>query len=162
MPHGTLTPRLAPADDGAERGITRGCRLVRAGRAAAVAVVALTMVTGCARPASPPAGSGRYRDEVSRNVTATRTLTYGQAPGRSGARETLTLDLYQPAGDDLAACAPNTVSGSNTVSGCGNVVSGVSNVVQGNYNVVSGVSNTVYGSCLVVSGVGGSYTGNDC
>lgn len=162
MQHSTLTPRLAPADDGAGQGTTRGRGPVRAGRAVAVAVVALTMVTGCARLTGPPAGSGRYRGEVSRNVAATRNLTYGQAPGRSGAPETLALDVYQPTGDDRAACAPNTVSGSNTVSGCGNVVSGVNNVVRGNYNVVSGVSNTVYGSCLVVSGVGGHYTGNDC
>jgi hypothetical protein len=162
MRHGFLTRRLARPEPGAGRGAAGGRRPVRAGRAVAVAVVALTMVTGCARSTGPPAGSGRYRVEVSRNVTTTRILTHGQASGRSGAPEALTLGLYQPTGDDLAGCAPNTVSGSNTVSGCGNVVSGVGNVVEGNYNVVSGVSNTVVGSCLVVSGVGGYYTGNDC
>lgn len=59
-------------------------------------------------------------------------------------------------------CAPNAVSGSNSVSGCGNVVSGERNVVEGNRNVVSGTDNYVTGNCLVVSGVGGFYSGDNC
>jgi hypothetical protein len=160
MRHGLLTRWLVRT---AGRDAAGGRRPGRAGRAVAVAVVVLTMVTGCARSTGPAAGSGRLRDEGSRNVMATRSLAYGQVSGRSGVPGVFTLGLYQPAGDDLAVCAPNTVSGiNNTVSGCGNVVSGVGNVVEGNYNDVSGVSNTVVGSCLVVSGVGGYYTGNDC
>ncbi len=51
----------------------------------------------------------------------------------------------------------NTVSGSNHVRGCGNVVSGMGNVVIGHNNVVSGVNNRVCGNNLVVSGVGGNF-----
>jgi hypothetical protein len=97
MQHSRFAPRRWATGDGAERGATGERRRVRAGRAVAVAVVALTMV------AAPSASSISFASLISdqsspatpRVVTAEWTY-------------------------DLVACAPNTVSGNNSVSGCGN------------------------------------------
>src|SRR6478609_5790762 len=65
---------------------------------AALALLAL-VTTGCTLPA--PAGNAplRYRDAVFPNLAVTSSLTYGSAPDLSGKTVTLTLDMYQPAGD---------------------------------------------------------------
>lgn len=69
--------------------------------AAAVALAALA-ASGCTLP--PPAGDAplRYRDAVFSTVDRTSDLTYGSAPDLAGNPVTLTLDLYQPAGDTVA------------------------------------------------------------
>lgn len=80
-------------------------------------LVALALlVAACAESSSPEAATtstttttvettttvveGRYLEPVFDDVSITRDLVYGQAPGRDGTPEDLTLDLYEPAGDD--------------------------------------------------------------
>jgi dienelactone hydrolase len=66
---------------------------------AALAVVAVTVASGCTVPR--PAGDGplRYRDQVFSNVQVTSDLQYGSAPDAQGSPVALRLDLYRPASD---------------------------------------------------------------
>jgi dienelactone hydrolase len=66
---------------------------------AALALVAITIASGCTIPR--PAGDGplRYRDQVFTDVTVTRDLQYGSALDAQGVPVPLHLDLYRPAGD---------------------------------------------------------------
>ena len=68
-----------------------------------VAGVALAVLAGCDLP--KPAGEGviRYRDEVFGQVTKTADVQYGTGTGADGAPVALTLDVYQPYGDDQRA-----------------------------------------------------------
>jgi hypothetical protein len=66
------------------------------------ALVATVAVTGCTLPRPQADSPSRYLDPVFSSYTVTRDITYGSAPGRTGAPEALKLDLYQPAGDTLA------------------------------------------------------------
>jgi len=54
---------------------------------------------------APPAvvGATRYADPVFTGVDVTTDLEYGAAIGATGTTEVLKLDLYEPAGDALAA-----------------------------------------------------------
>src|SRR5947208_1327141 len=54
---------------------------------------------GCSLPI--PAGTPplRYRDALFRQLATSYGIPYGSAPGRSGAPQTVTLDLYRPAHD---------------------------------------------------------------
>jgi para-nitrobenzyl esterase len=70
--------------------------------AVVVGVVTTTLLAGCTVPRPPGDGPLRYRDQVFSGVTVTNDLTYGSAPDREGNPVTLTLDLYQPAGDQVA------------------------------------------------------------
>jgi para-nitrobenzyl esterase len=62
-----------------------------------VATIAIALLAVAAQPAV--AAKVRYRDRVFARVALTKDLRYGSAPGRTGAPETLKLDLYQPVGD---------------------------------------------------------------
>ncbi len=62
-----------------------------------VAVVA----AGCDLEAIPGQGPLRYRDEIFTSTTKTADVAYGSAVGQSGQTETLTLDVYRPAGDTV-------------------------------------------------------------
>jgi acetyl esterase/lipase len=70
---------------------------------AALALLALVLV-GC-DPLATPEGAAplRYRDDVFATVTKTSNITYGTAVDQTGATVTLLLDMYQPAGDTVAA-----------------------------------------------------------
>ena len=72
-------------------------------RVAALALLSLLALAGCTLPA--PAGTAplRYRDAIFSNLTITSGLTYGSAPDLSGNPVTLTLDMYQPAGETQAS-----------------------------------------------------------
>jgi para-nitrobenzyl esterase len=60
-------------------------------------VVAVAALAGAC---VPPAGSGaRYIDPVFGDVSVLRDVVYGEAPGKDGSLEQLTLDLYRPRGD---------------------------------------------------------------
>lgn len=63
------------------------------------ALGALVLLGGCTLP--PPAGNAplRYRDAIFPNVTATKDIQYGSAPGADGTPQALKLDLYRPTGD---------------------------------------------------------------
>jgi dienelactone hydrolase len=68
----------------------------------AVAVVALTACGPfLARPDVPT--PQRYVDQVFTSVAKTADISYGSAPDGNGNPVDLRLDLYQPAGDDVAA-----------------------------------------------------------
>jgi dienelactone hydrolase len=75
------------------------------GRLLAVLTGAIVMVilAGCSVGAPPGAGPLRYRDAVFPNITQTSNLQYGSAPDLNGNPVALTLDLYQPTGDTVAA-----------------------------------------------------------
>lgn len=62
-------------------------------------ILALGLTAGCTLPA--PAGTAplRYRDAIFTQLTKTFGITYGSAPDANGNPVTLTLDMYQPAGD---------------------------------------------------------------
>lgn len=64
----------------------------------AIAACALAFAT-----ARPSYAAERYLDEVFPSVSVTSNIAYGQAIDEYGQLETLRLDLYQPAGDTLAA-----------------------------------------------------------
>jgi acetyl esterase/lipase len=70
-------------------------------RHALVPILVAGGLAGCSL--APPAGTAplRYRDVIFPNLTITSGLTYGSAPDLSGNLVTLTLDMYQPAGDTL-------------------------------------------------------------
>ncbi len=75
---------------------------------AALGLSALGPERGSAAAAAAPApGVGaagvRYADSVFPTVDVTKDLVYGSAVGAAGTVETLKLDLYEPAGDTLAA-----------------------------------------------------------
>jgi acetyl esterase/lipase len=67
----------------------------------------LLLVVGLAAIAGacvPPAGSGaRYIDPVFGEVSVLRDVVYGEAPGKDGSPQQLTLDLYRPRGDTEAS-----------------------------------------------------------
>jgi acetyl esterase/lipase len=69
---------------------------------AAAAAVLATVLAGCTLGAPPGAAPLRYRDAIFSNVAKTGGLTYGSAPDANGNPVTLTLDMYQPAGDTQA------------------------------------------------------------
>jgi acetyl esterase/lipase len=75
------------------------------GRLLAVLAGAIVTVVlaGCSLSAPPGAGPLRYRDAVFPNITTTSNLQYGSAPDLNGNPVALTLDLYQPTGDTVAA-----------------------------------------------------------
>jgi para-nitrobenzyl esterase len=66
-------------------------------RATVAALLAAAICFALAAQAS--AAQKRYRDEVFKRVTVTRDIVYGSAPV-NGQPQDLTLDLYQPKGDD--------------------------------------------------------------
>jgi acetyl esterase/lipase len=73
---------------------------------ASIALFALLMLFAAAcAPYVTPQGAAplRYRDDVFSNVTKTSDVTYGSAPDSLGNVQTLKLDIYQPAGDTVAA-----------------------------------------------------------
>jgi len=75
-------------------------------RRVAMVVAMVTLLSGClATQVSPPSGAAplRYRDHVFADMTITHDLVYGSAPDLNGVPVTLTLDLYEPAGDTAAA-----------------------------------------------------------
>lgn len=67
------------------------------------ALLALVLV-GC-DPLATPGGEAplRYRDDVFASVTKTSNITYGRAVNQDGQTVTLRLDMYEPAGDTVAA-----------------------------------------------------------
>lgn len=75
--------------------------------AAAVALCTLSLAWAADIPSMVDAPTGdaplRYRDEVFDDVTVTRDLQYGSAPGLDGEPEALLLDLYEPTGDTVDA-----------------------------------------------------------
>ena len=73
----------------------------RALAAVASALLVLIVAAGCTVPAPPGAAPLRYRDPVFSSIDTTPNLQYGSAPDASGNPVTLTLDLYQPAGDTV-------------------------------------------------------------
>ena len=77
-----------------------------------VALVILGAATGCepyvhtfiadVGEVRDPAGDPvRYADEVFSDVTVTSNIVWGSAPARDGSSISLTLDLYEPAGDTV-------------------------------------------------------------
>lgn len=77
----------------------------RARRRWAVALLAVALVVSMsACELAAPTGDGplRFRDEVFSSVDITRDIAYGSAVTQAGAPITLALDLYEPAGDDMA------------------------------------------------------------
>ena len=60
-------------------------------------------LAGCTVPEPPGKAPLRYRDAVFANTTVTSNLQYGSAPDNNGSPVALMLDLYQPAGDAVAA-----------------------------------------------------------
>jgi acetyl esterase/lipase len=75
-------------------------------RRALVAIVLSAVVCGTATAVSAlPARTGgrRYRDPVFRKVVTRSDIVYGHAVDQNGTRVTLTLDLYEPKGDTVAA-----------------------------------------------------------
>jgi acetyl esterase/lipase len=66
------------------------------------AALALALLASIAATQPAMAARARYRDAVFSRVAVTRDLRYGSAPGRTGAPETLKLDMYQPVGDTVA------------------------------------------------------------
>ena len=72
-------------------------------RCGVLTLVVVGGLAGCSLP--PPAGTAplRYRDVIFPSLTVTSGLTYGSAPDLSGNPVTLTLDMYQPAGDTQAS-----------------------------------------------------------
>ena len=65
-----------------------------------LAVVAL-VAAGCDLADIPGAGPLRYRDEIFRGAGKTADVVYGSAVNSSGQTQTLTLDVYRPAGDTV-------------------------------------------------------------
>jgi acetyl esterase/lipase len=92
---------VVTADITPTAGDTIDCRA-----AAGACVVIVTGASGKASapvplafaPASPP--RGRFLDEVFPEVEVTKDVPYGEAVDVNGNRVVLTLDLYQPAGDN--------------------------------------------------------------
>jgi acetyl esterase/lipase len=68
-------------------------------RVAVLALVSVSALVGCTVPSPPGTAPLRYRDVLFPNVTMTPRLTYGSALDAPGKPTTLTLDMYQPAGD---------------------------------------------------------------
>jgi acetyl esterase/lipase len=68
-------------------------------RHALLVLAAAAVVAGCSIP--PPAGPSplRYRDAIFPQLTENDGLPYGSAPDGQGHPQTLTLDMYRPAGD---------------------------------------------------------------
>jgi acetyl esterase/lipase len=71
--------------------------------AALAGAIVIVVLAGCSLSAPPGAGPLRYRDAVFPNITQTSNVQYGSAPDLNGNPVALTLDLYQPAGDTVAA-----------------------------------------------------------
>jgi acetyl esterase/lipase len=69
-------------------------------------VAALSLLaSGCGVNLITPPGPAplRYRDDVFTTVTKTSDVTYGSATTQQGTVQTLKLDIYEPAGDGVAA-----------------------------------------------------------
>lgn len=76
--------------------------VVLAACSSSIAVPPTAVVT--ASSATPPTSGRRWVDEVFADVTVTRDQQYATAPSLvDGSPEALTLDVYQPAGDTMAA-----------------------------------------------------------
>ena len=56
--------------------------------------------TTTAAPKTTTTTAARYVKPVFDDVTVTRDIPYGSAPGVDGKPQTLVLDLYEPAGDN--------------------------------------------------------------
>ena len=82
------------------RGGTRG-RRGRAIKIAAVVIVGVAALAGCRPGGGGGGGTGRYRSQIFASVTKTANIPYSQAKGKSGATQTLLLDIYRPAGDTV-------------------------------------------------------------
>lgn len=99
-----MTAEAGAPGDGAlvdSRGSTMHRRRLLAG---AVLPLLLLVLVGC-DPLATPGGPAplRYRDDVFSTVTKTADITYGRAVDQDGNTVTLRLDMYQPAGDTVAA-----------------------------------------------------------
>lgn len=67
-------------------------------------LIALVALAGCTLVPPPPGPAPlRYRDELFATVTKQADLAYGSAPDAAGNPVSLTLDLYEPAGDGVTA-----------------------------------------------------------
>ncbi|MBN1528332.1 MAG: alpha/beta hydrolase [Thermoleophilaceae bacterium] len=66
-----------------------------------LALLAIAATAGCTLPRPASESPLRYLDPVFPNLTVTRDITYGNAPGINGTPEDLKLDLYQPTGDTV-------------------------------------------------------------
>lgn len=64
-------------------------------------VVVVGAIAGACVPA--PGSGARYIDPVFSDVRVTRDIVYGEAPGKDGSLQQLTLDLYRPSGDTEAS-----------------------------------------------------------
>ncbi len=110
-------------------------------RLALGALLAIVGLTACTLP--EPAGTAplRYRDILFPNLTTTSGIVYGSAPDLNGNPVTLTLDMYQPAGDTqvdrpaiVVVHGGSFVGGSSTDS---NVVKLATNFAERGYVAVS-------------------------
>ncbi len=59
----------------------------------------LALAAGCEVPKPPGAGTVRYRDEITTNLTVTKDLTYSTS--QDGVPNVLKLDVYAPASDTV-------------------------------------------------------------
>ncbi len=81
---------------------TASRRAIRRSAAVALALCALLLLAAETVPRPPGPAPLRYRDVVFPSVTVSRDLTYGSAPDNQGDPVSLKLDLYRPAGDQVA------------------------------------------------------------
>lgn len=69
-----------------------------------VAALVAVAAAGCAPYLTPPGPAPlRYRDPIFDTVTTTSDVVYGSAVDQQGQTVTLTLDVYQPAGDAVTS-----------------------------------------------------------
>jgi acetyl esterase/lipase len=61
--------------------------------------VLAVVVAGCDLEPIPGRGPLRYRDEIFSGTTTVENVAYGSAVNEQGQTQTLTLDVYRPAGD---------------------------------------------------------------
>lgn len=76
---------------------------MRARSTVVVAVVLIAVLAGCDLAAIPGDGPLRYRDEIFEETERTSDVLYGQAVDQSGQTVDLTLDVYEPVGDEATA-----------------------------------------------------------